>query len=72
MEYNKKIEVFSNVVKFEIIFPIDEKIVPGSLVFESLDPFPGYYRDTPDAAPPLYLYLVLDRQYRFEEILRAV
>jgi len=72
MEYNKKIEVFSNVVKKEVLFPLEEKVVPGTLVFESLNPFPGYYHDTPDSSPPLYLYLALDMHYRFEEILRSI
>lgn len=71
MEYNKKMEVFSNLVKLEKLFPVEDKIVSGSLVFESLDPFPGYYSDTPDSAPPVYLYLGLDKNYRLEEILRA-
>jgi len=71
MEYNKKVEVFSNLVKMETLFPVEDKIVPGSLVYESLNPFPGYYSDTPDSSPPVYLYLALDRQYRLEEILRA-
>jgi hypothetical protein len=71
MEYNKKMEVFSNVVKFEKLFPIVEKIIPDSLVFESLNPFPGYYSDTPGSSPPLYLYLALNKFYRMEEVLRA-
>ncbi len=71
MEYNKKMEVFSNLVKLEKLFPIEDKIVRGSLVFESLDPFPGYYSDTPDSSPPVYLYLALDKMYRLEEILRS-
>ncbi len=71
MEYNKKLEVFGNLLKQEKLFPVEDKIVAGSLVFESLDPFPGYYSDTPDSAPPVYLYLALDKMYRLEEILRA-
>lgn len=71
MEFNKKLEVFGNLVKQEKLFPIEDKIVAGSLVFESLDPFPGYYNDAPDSSPPLYLYLALDKMYRLEEILRA-
>lgn len=72
MEYTKKTEVFSNLVKLEKIIPVEDRIVEGSLVFESLDPFPGYYSETPDSSPPLYLYLALDSTYRLEEILRAV
>ena len=71
MEYNKKMEVFSNLVKLEKLTIIEDKIIPGTLVFESLDPFPGYYNDVPDSAPPVYLYLALDKPYRMEEILRA-
>ena len=72
MEYTKKIEVFSNLVKLEKIFPVEDRIVQGSLVFESIDPFPGYYSESPDSSPPLYLYLALDELYRLEQILRAV
>jgi hypothetical protein len=72
MEYNRKMEVFGNVVKLEKIIPLEERIVQGSLVFESLDPYPGYYSETPDVSPPLYLYLGLDNMYRLEQILRAV
>lgn len=72
MEYNKKMEVFSNLVKQEKLTILEDKIVPGTLVFESKDPFPGYYSDTPDTNPPIYLYLALDKPYRLEEVLRAV
>ncbi len=71
MEYNKKMEVFSNLVKQERLSILEDKIAPGTLVFESLDPFPGYYSDFPDSKPPVYLYLALDKPYRLEEILRA-
>lgn len=71
MEYIRKAEVYSNLIKLENIFPLEQRIIPGSLVFESRDPFSGYYSETPDSSPPVYLYLVLDKAYRFEEIMRA-
>lgn len=71
MEHNQKIEVFGNLSKIEIVKPIEEIIVPGSLVFESLNPFPGYYHETPGNRLPIYLYLVLDQPYPLERILRA-
>jgi hypothetical protein len=71
MEQNNKFEVFSNLTKKDTIVALDENILPGSLVFDSLNAFPGYYHDTPENARPIYLYLVLDKQYPLEEILRA-
>lgn len=68
---NKQIEVFVNLTKNETVVALDEKIVPGSLVFESLNPFPGYYHELPTAADSMYIYLVLGQQYPLEEILRA-
>ncbi len=71
MEQNKKMEVFSNLTKQVTIVTVEEKVVPGSLVFEALHQFPGYYHETPIKPEPVYLYLVLDRQYPLEEVLRA-
>jgi len=71
MGENKKIEVFVNLTKNDVVVAIDEKILSGSLVFDSLNPFPGYYHETPINARPIYIYMVLDRQYPLEEVIRA-
>jgi hypothetical protein len=71
MEQNKKMEVFSNLTKQVTIMTVEEKVLPGSLVFEALNQFPGYYHETPTKPEPIYIYLVLDRQYPLEEVLRA-
>ncbi len=71
MNNNEKMEVFSNLTKYDTVAAIDEKVLPGSLVFDSLNPFPGYYHETPMNVRPIYLYLVLDKQYPLEEVLRA-
>jgi len=71
MERNKEFEVFGSITKTETVFTIDQKIIPGTFVFEALRPFPGYYSDSPTGAKPVYMYLVLDEQYELEEILRA-
>jgi hypothetical protein len=71
MKENKKMEVFGNLTKYDTVVAIDEKIVPGSLVFDSLNPFPGYYHETPMDGRPIYIYLVLDKQYPLEDVLRA-
>jgi hypothetical protein len=71
MEKNKRIEVFGTLTKTETVFTIDQKILPGTLVFEALKPFPDYYHDTPVSAVPVYLYLALEEQYLLEDILRT-
>lgn len=71
MGNNKRMEVFVNLTKNDTVVAIDENIVPNSLVFDSLNPFPGYYHETPTNSPQIYIYMVLDKQYPLEEILRA-
>ncbi|MDP2336891.1 MAG: hypothetical protein Q8N05_10670 [Bacteroidota bacterium] len=71
MEQNKRFEVFGTLTKTETVFTIDYKILPGTLVFEALKPFPDYYYDTPTSAKPVYLYLALEDQFTLEDIMRA-
>lgn len=71
MEQNKKMEVFANLTKLITIVSVEDKVLSGSLVFEALNQFPGYYHEAPMLAQPIYIYLVLDRQYPLEEVLRA-
>jgi len=71
MGNNKKMEVFVNLTKNDTVVAIDEKVLPGSLVFDSLNPFPGYYHESPTSSRPIYIYMVLAHQYPLEEIIRA-
>lgn len=71
MGNNKKMEVFVNLTKNDTIVAIDENIVSGSVVFDSINPFPGYYHEAPTSSRPIYIYMVLDKQYPLEEILRV-
>lgn len=64
-------EVFINMTKSDTVVPLDIKVLPGSLVFDSLNPFPGYYHETPTHVKPIYIYLVLKKQFTLEEVLRA-
>lgn len=64
-------EVFVNLTKRDTVVAIEEKVLPGSLVFDSLNPFPGYYHETPTSSRPIYIYMVLAHQYPLEEIIRA-
>lgn len=71
MGNNNKREVFVNLTKKDTIVAIDANVLPGSLVFDSLNPFPGYYHETPISSEQIYIYMVLDRQYPLEEVIRA-
>lgn len=72
MKPKNDIEVFGTITKKEPVYTINEKIKPGSLVFEALKPFPGYYHETPfNNTKPLYMYLALQEHYPLENIIRA-
>lgn len=71
MKENKQFEIFGSLTKTETVFSVDQKIQQGTLVFEALKPFPGYYHETPMGVEPVYLYLALEKQFTLEEILRA-
>jgi hypothetical protein len=68
---NKKMEVFLNLTKNDTVVALDDNILPGSMVFDSLNPFPGYYHELPTDPGSMYIYMVLDQQYPLEKILRA-
>lgn len=71
MEVKNAIEVFGTIQKQETVMSIDDKVQTGTLVFEALEPFPGYYHETPFGANPIYMYLALQEQYPLMDIIRA-
>jgi len=71
MEPKNAIEVFGTIRKQETVLTIDDKVQTGTLVFEALEPFPGYYHETPFGANPIYMYLALQQQYPLIDIIRA-
>ena len=71
MEQKNDIEVFGTIHKRETVFTIDDKVEPGTLVFEALEPFPGYYHETPFDTKPIYMYIALQEHYPLENIIRA-
>lgn len=71
MKNENDLEVFGTLTKREPVLTIDDKIIPGTLVFEALAPFPGYYNDSPTETKPLYMYMALQQQYPLMDILRA-
>jgi hypothetical protein len=71
MEKLKNIEVFGSLDKVEELSTISHNIIPGTLVFDSLSPFWGYYNDEPQDSSPIYVYVALDKTYTVFEIVRA-
>ncbi|MFV0376711.1 MAG: hypothetical protein ACK5JD_05335 [Mangrovibacterium sp.] len=71
MEPKNAMEVFGTIRKQETVHTIDDKVQTGTLVFEALEPFPGYYHETPFGENPVYMYLALQQQYPLMDIMRA-
>jgi len=71
MGKNRIDEVYGMIGKSESLFVVKGKSLPGSLVFESLAPFPGYYNQQENDVKPVYLYLALDHEYSVFDIERA-
>ncbi len=71
MEPQNAIEVMGTITKRETVLTITDKVLPGSLVFEAIAPFPGYYHEAPNTAKPVYMYLALQEQYPLIDIIRA-
>jgi len=71
MEPQNAIEVFGTITKYESLLTVTDKVLPGSLVFEAIAPFPGYYHEAPNTTKPVYLYLALQQQYPLIDMIRA-
>jgi hypothetical protein len=71
MKENNYCEVYGSLEKLEEFSTIQDNIVPGSLVFESLSPFWGYYNDTPQDSSPVYTYFAVDKGYPVFDLARA-
>ena len=70
MEHKNAIEVFGVIDKLETVLSIDRKVLPGSLVFEAIAPFPGYYHEAPHTTKPVYLYLALQERHNLIDLIR--
>lgn len=64
-------EHFGTLEKLEEFTTLTENIIPGSLVFESLSPFWGYYNEDPHDYNPLYIYFIVNQTHEVFEVVRA-
>ena len=74
METNRVIEYFGALIKSETLLTLEDKVMPNSFVLEAPEPFPGffqYYHEHPANNKPLYVYLVLDKNYSLDVVTRA-
>ncbi len=65
-------ETFGTLEKLEEFTTLTQNNIPGSLVFESLSPFWGYYNENPKDYNPLYIYIAIDKTYPVYDVARAV
>jgi len=67
-----RIEAFGYVTKIEKLNTIDHNIVSNSFVLHTIDPFPGYYERTmPDVLAPRSMFIITEKQYSKEFIIRV-
>lgn len=71
MENKNYCEHFGTLEKLEEFTTLSENIIPGSLVFESLSPFWGYYNEDPHDYKPLYIYMAVNQTHEVFEVIRA-
>lgn len=71
MKEIKHCEFFGTLEKLEEFTTLTQNILPGSLVFESVSPFWGYYNDNPHDYKPLYVYLIVNQTYAVFDVVRA-
>lgn len=72
METQRNIETVGWISKEETIATVNYNVIPNTLVLESEVPYPGYYgANLPTGTKPGILYLVLDKKYPGEVVIRA-
>lgn len=65
------IETTGYIKKEQNLTTVENNIIPGTLVLESLHPFPGYHGENlPEKSKPRSLFFVVSKDYTFEEIAR--
>ena len=74
MTNSERIERYGHLIKYETLTNVSSQKIPGTLVLEAPEPFPGYleyYSERPHASTPLYVYFVIQGYSSLEEVARA-
>jgi len=72
MKTNRLIKTCGSITKMESLIPVDYHILQNTYVVETDDPYPGYYGKIPKQSKPNSLYLITNRFYRLDEVLRLI
>jgi hypothetical protein len=70
MAENYIIETMGTISKLVELESLKHKVIPGSLVLEALEPFPGYHHDVPVQPIPGTIYFITLEHYTRENITR--
>ena len=71
MKNSKHCELFGSLEKVETFSTLKSNIISGSLAFESLAPFMGYYHANPGLNSPIYIYLTMNSTVPVFDVARA-
>ncbi len=72
MQSDDIIKTTGTIVKEETMVNIEHNILSNTLVLESSHPFPGYHgSNLPEKPSPNSIYLITEKKYEGEDILRA-
>ncbi len=74
MDTNSIAERYGHMLKEERLIPLTSSVIPGTLAFNSPEPYPGfsqYYSDEPGHTRPLYVYLIFDEPVTLEKLIRS-
>lgn len=74
MNTKNRIEKYGHLIKIETLKSVSSQCIPGTLVLEAPEPFPGYkdyYSEHPLPCKPLYIYFVIEGFSSLEQVSRA-
>lgn len=73
METNRITDSYGIITKEEKVCSLNANILEGSMVLESLNPFPGYHgKNMPDIEKPRSLFLILEKKYQYLQLGRIL
>jgi hypothetical protein len=70
---DRLIETTGKLIKKEILRSVEHETHSGKLIFENMEPYPGYHGTTvPDTTEPDSLFAITKMKYNDERVIRAI